>query len=104
MRRAPNGDLFVAEVKAGRIKILRSIDNAGHPQRIAVFAGGLDQPFGINFYPPGPHPRWVYVATTRSVIRFPYRTGDLQAHGPSENILDLPNGGHTSRDIQVEPD
>ena len=103
MRRAPNGDLFVAEVQAGRIKILRGIDNGGHPQLIAVFAGGLDQPFGINFYPPGPDPRWVYVATTRAVIRFPYRNGDLQARDHPERILDLPNAGHTSRDIQVEP-
>jgi hypothetical protein len=29
--------------------------------------------------------------------------GDLEARGPSEHILDLPKGGHTSRDIQVEP-
>lgn len=103
MRRAANGDLFVAEVKAGRIKIFHGLDIAGHPQRIAVFAGGLDQPFGINFYPPGPDPRWVYVVTTQAVVRFPYRNGDLQARGPSEHILDLPNGGHTSRDIQIEP-
>jgi glucose/arabinose dehydrogenase len=104
MRRAPNGDLFVAEVKAGRIKIFRGIDNAGHPKRITVFAGGLEQPFGMNFYPPGPDPRWVYVGTMSAVIRFPYRSGDLQARGPSEHILDLPKSGHTSRDIQVEPD
>jgi glucose/arabinose dehydrogenase len=104
MRRAPNGDLFVSEAKAGRIKIFRGIDNAGHPRRTAVFTAGLDQPFGINFYPPGPDPRWVYVATTRAVLRFPYRNGDLQARGASQHILDLPNAGHTSRDIQVEPD
>ncbi|HWZ98305.1 MAG TPA: PQQ-dependent sugar dehydrogenase [Candidatus Dormibacteraeota bacterium] len=104
MRRAPNGDLFVAEVSAGRIRILRGIDNAGHPKRITVFAGGLDKPFGINFYPPGPDPRWVYVDTTTAVIRFPYRNGDLQPRGSSEHILDLPEAGHESRDIQVEPD
>jgi glucose/arabinose dehydrogenase/mono/diheme cytochrome c family protein len=104
MRRAPNGDFFVAEVEAGRIKIFRGIDSAGHPQRTAVFAAGLDQPFGINFYPPGPDPRWVYVATTRAVLRFPYRNGNLQAGGTSQHILELPDAGHTSRDIQVEPD
>ena len=104
MRRAPNGDLFVAEVSAGRIKIFRGIDNAGHPKRISVFAGGMEQPFGINFYPPGPDPRWLYVGTTNAVIRFPYRNGDLNARGPFEYILDLPKAGHISRDIQVEPD
>jgi glucose/arabinose dehydrogenase len=101
---ALHGDLFVAEVKAGRIKIFRGIDNAGHPQRTAIFTAGLDQPFGISFYPRGPDPRWVYVATTRAVLRFPYRNGDLQARGAPQHILDLPNAGHTSRDIQVEPD
>ncbi len=104
LRRAPNGDLFVAEVKAGKIEIFRGIDNAGHPRRRMVFAGGMDQPFGMNFYPPGPDPRWVYVGTMSAVIRFPYRNGDLEARGPSEHILDLPKSGHTSRDIQVEPD
>ncbi|HET9389881.1 MAG TPA: PQQ-dependent sugar dehydrogenase [Steroidobacteraceae bacterium] len=104
LRRAPNGDLFVAEPETGKIDVFRGIDNAGHPQRSTVFASGMDQPFGMNFYPPGTDPRWVYVGTTRAVIRFPYRNGDLEARGPSEHILDLPKEGHTSRDIQVAPD
>jgi glucose/arabinose dehydrogenase/mono/diheme cytochrome c family protein len=104
IRRAPNGDLFVAEVKTGKIEIFRGIDKAGHPQRITVFASDLDRPFGMNFYPPGPDPRWVYVGTTSSVVRFPYRNGNLQARGPSEHIMGLPNDGHESRDIQFEPD
>jgi glucose/arabinose dehydrogenase len=39
-----------------------------------------------------------------AVVRFPYRNGDLQARGPSEHIMDLPKGGHQSRDILFEPD
>ncbi len=104
IRRAPNGDFFVAEVNPGKIEIFRGLDKAGHPQRTAVFAAGLDRPFGINFYPAGPDPRWVYVGTTNSVVRFPYRSGDLQARGPSEHIVDLPKDGHASRDIEFEPD
>ena len=38
---------------------------------------GLDSPFGIAFYPPGPDPKYVYVGNTQSVVRFPYRSGDL---------------------------
>jgi glucose/arabinose dehydrogenase len=91
-------------VQAGRITILRGIDSAGHPQHRTVFASGLDQPFGVNFYPPGPDPHWIYIATTRALIRFPYRNGDLQARGPSQHILGLPDAGHTSRDVQVAPD
>ena len=104
LRRAPNGDLFVAEPSAGKIDIFRGVDNAGHPQRRTVFASHMDQPFGMNFYPPGPDPRWVYVGTPTAVIRFPYRNGELEARGPSEHILDLPKDGHTSKDIQVAPD
>lgn len=103
IRRAPNGDLFVAEVSAGKIEIFRGIDSAGHPQRTAVFAS-LDRPFGMNFYPPGPDPHWIYVGTTKAVVRFAYRNGDLQARGPSEHIMDLPDGGHNNRDVLFEPD
>jgi glucose/arabinose dehydrogenase len=102
IRRAPNGDLFVAEVSTGKVVIFRGIDSAGHPQRTAAYAS-LDRPFGVNFYPPGPDPRWVYVATTKAVVRFPYRNGDLQARGPSEHIMDLPDSGHNNRDVLFEP-
>jgi hypothetical protein len=33
IRRAPDGDLFVAEVETGKIEIFRGINRAGHPQR-----------------------------------------------------------------------
>jgi glucose/arabinose dehydrogenase len=102
IRRAPNGDLFVAEVSTGKVVIFRGIDSAGHPQRTVAYAS-LDRPFGVNFYPPGPDPRWVYVATTKAVVRFPYRNGDLQARGPSEHIMDLPDSGHNNRDVLFEP-
>ena len=29
-----------------------------------VFASDLKGPFGINFYPSGPNPQWVYVGNT----------------------------------------
>ena len=104
IRRAPNGDLFVAEVTTGKIEIFRGIDSAGHPQCTAVFANSLDRPFGMNFYPPGPDPHWVYVGTTKAVVRFPYRNGDMRARAPSEHIMDLPDNGHNNRDVLFEPD
>jgi glucose/arabinose dehydrogenase/mono/diheme cytochrome c family protein len=103
IRRAPNGDLFVSEVATGKVEIFRGVDSAGHPKRTAVFANGLDRPFGMNFYPPGPHPHWVYVGTTKAVVRFPYRNGDMRARGPSEHIMDLPDEGHNNRDVLFEP-
>jgi glucose/arabinose dehydrogenase len=106
MRVAPNGDIFVAEVHAGRIRVLRAPDGASNPAASEIFAAGLDEPFGIAFFPTGDNPQWVYVANTGSVVRFPYRSGDLKASGKAETIVkDLPHGvGHSSRDIVFTPD
>ena len=79
LRVAPNGDIFVAESSAGRIRALRAKDGAPHPDENEAFATGLDRPFGLAFYPPGEHPKWLYVADNDAVVRFPYRPGDL--HG-----------------------
>jgi glucose/arabinose dehydrogenase len=105
IRTAPNGDCFVAESHPGNIRVFRGITAEGKPAQAEIFATGLNRPFGINFYPPGPDPQWIYVGNTDSVVRFPYRNGDLKARGPAERIADLPHGrGHWTRDIQFTPD
>ena len=83
MRVAPNGDVFVVESGSGRIRVLRPSEN-GEPRK-EVFAAGLNQPFGVSFYPPGADPQWVYVANTNSVVRFAYASGDLKARGPARD-------------------
>ncbi len=107
---APNGDLFIAESGPGRIKVFRQGPD-GKVISTNIFAEKLRQPFGIAFYPPGPNPKYVYVANTDSVIRFPYENGDLTARGAEEMIVpDLPGGGklrgggHWTRDIVFTPD
>jgi glucose/arabinose dehydrogenase/mono/diheme cytochrome c family protein len=105
IRTAPNGDFFVAESSPGIIRIFRGIAADGKPQQVSVFVSGLNHPFGINFYPPGNNPQWVYVGNTDSVVRFPYQNGDLKARGPVQHLLDLPaNKGHWTRDIQFSTD
>jgi glucose/arabinose dehydrogenase len=106
IRVAPNGDIFVAETHAGRIRVLRAADGAVEPAENVVFASGLNRPFGIAFYPSGDNPRWVYVANTDSVVRFPYHPGDLRAAGAAEIVVpSLPRGyGHSTRDIVFTPD
>jgi glucose/arabinose dehydrogenase len=105
MRVAPNGDVFVAESRAGRIRVLRPSERADKPSEIEIFASSLDRPFGIAFYPVGPNPEWVYVANTDSVVRFPYRSGDLKARGAPETVVSqLPSGGHWTRDIVFSKD
>jgi hypothetical protein len=102
IRRAPNGDIFVAESAAGRIRVLRP--DGARARQASVFASDLLGPFGIAFYPPGPNPQWVYVGNTDSVVRFPYRNGDLIARGPAETIVPhLPVGGHRTRDVVFSP-
>lgn len=56
--------------------------------------GGLRLPFGLAF-----NGGFLYVANTDSLVRFEYRTGDLQARGTPEKLLDLPTGGHSTRNI-----
>ena len=105
IRTAPNGDIFVAETRAGRIRVLRAADGAAKPGVNEIFATGLRDPFGIAFFPSGDTPQWIYIANTDSVVRFPYRSGDLKASGPAETIVaKLPTGGHSTRDIAFTPD
>ncbi len=105
MRRAPNGDIFLAETSAGDIKVFRGIAADGKPEQVQIFATGLNTPFGIAFYPSGPDPQWVYIANMDSVVRFPYHSGDLTSAGPPQHLADLPSGGHhRSRDVQFSPD
>jgi glucose/arabinose dehydrogenase len=112
LRVAPNGDVFIAESEPGRIRVLRAADGAATPSSNEVFASGLDQPFGMAFYPAGPDPQWIYIANTGSVVRYPYRSGDLKARGKAEMIVrDLPGAGgrsvqrgHITRDIVFSSD
>lgn len=105
VRTAPNGDFFVAESEAGDIKVFRGINPDGKAEQVSVFATGLNRPFGINFYPPGPNPQWVYVGNTDSIVRFPYQNGDLKASGPAQHLADLPGGrNHWTRDVQFSAD
>ena len=101
MRVAPNGDVFVSETRSGRIRILRLADGGATLAKNEIYASGLNQPFGIAFFPSGSDPQWVYVANTDSVIRFPYRAGDTKAAEKPETVVAvLPHGsGHSTRDI-----
>lgn len=107
VRVAPNGDIFIAETRANRIRVLRAADGASAPTVDTIFATGLDRPFGIAFYPAGPEPQWIYFANNNSVVRFPYRNGDLATRGEAEIIvprLAETTNGHTTRDLAFSAD
>ena len=105
LRTAPNGDVFLAESEAGRIRVFRGMTSDGKPEQSAIFASGLKQPYGIAFYPEGPDPQWIYIGNTNEVVRFAYKNGDLKAGGGPEHVADLPNGGgHWTRALDFSKD
>jgi len=104
--KAPNGDLFVSETNTGQIMVLRGMTADGKAEQVSEFASGLRLPFGIAFYPRGKDPKYVYVADTNEVVRFPYQNGDLKARGPMEVIVpNLPAGpNHFARGVAFSLD
>jgi len=104
MRTAPNGDIFLAEMHAGQIRIFRGVTSDGKAEQSAIFATGLHNPYGIAFYPPGPNPEWVYIGSETELARFPYHNGDLKASGPAQHVADLPGDGHNTRAVNFSLD
>lgn len=114
IRTAPNGDIFVAESRIGRIRVLRpSAEGArpggadgNKPASVGAFAENLNYPFGIAFYPAA-DPQWVYIGETNRVVRYPYKAGDMKASGPEEVIVGkiaATVGGHSTRDVAFSKD
>jgi glucose/arabinose dehydrogenase len=105
IRTAPNGDIFLAESSSGKIRVFRGITADGKPEQVEIFVAGLNEPYGIAFYPPGDNPQWIYIGDTDAVVRFPYRDGDLKASAQPQHIVDLPHGtGHWTRDVRFTAD
>ncbi|MEP6961358.1 MAG: PQQ-dependent sugar dehydrogenase, partial [Acidobacteriota bacterium] len=107
IRTAPNGDLFFTEKKSGELKIARGYKD-GKAESISLFASGLDRPWGILFYP-ATNPQFVYVGNAGSLVRFPYKTGDLKASGAAQKMADLPikktpGDYHDTRDLALTKD
>ena len=93
---APNGDVALSDMKAGTVYLLRGTQKA----TLFPFASGLDTPHGLAF-----HGGFLYVATTRAVLRYPYKVGDTHASAPARKVVDLPAGGeHFTRTISFGPD
>jgi glucose/arabinose dehydrogenase len=105
IRTAPNGDILVSQSRpTGKIVLIRTGANMSAPQ-VETFAADLKDPYGMAFYPPGPEPKWLYVAVAGKVLRYPYKNGDTKASGAPETIVSgLAAGGHWTRDIAFSSD
>jgi glucose/arabinose dehydrogenase/mono/diheme cytochrome c family protein len=103
---AANGDIFVTEMRGGRVSVLHPAADGRTSAGADVFAEGLNRPYGIAFYPNAEDPSWLYVAETNRVVRFAFEKGDVKARSQPEVVVpDLPaGGGHNTRDIVFSAD
>src|SRR5581483_4037498 len=101
LAQAANGDVFVADSKAGNIILLRDTNNDGTADQRFTFASVLNQPFGMAFWR-----NYLYFGNTDAVVRFRYRPGQISAEGDPEKIADLPGRGyreHWTRNLVFNP-
>ncbi len=98
----PNGDVLVMESLrqngGSRVILLRDTNKTGRPDLRTVFLRRLNMAFGMALV--GAR---FYVGNTDSIVVFPYQTGDTQIRRRPEKILDLPAGGHYTRNILADP-
>jgi glucose/arabinose dehydrogenase len=106
MAKAPNGDIFLGSMSRRVIKVLRS-STGEKADTVSTFAAGMNRPFGFAFWPVGPDPQYLYVAYVNSIVRFPYKNGDLVASGEPEVVvphLVAAPGAHTTRTLVFSSD
>jgi glucose/arabinose dehydrogenase len=107
----PNGDVLVVEAvrewigrpdrpekSANRITLFRDTNGDGKPDLRETFLTGLNMPDGMALVG-----NWFYVGNTDGVVRYPYRTGQTKIDAKGEKILDLPAGGHHTRNLLANP-
>jgi len=96
---APNGDIFLADMGAGEIIVMRDPQNTGGAQEREIFVDGQKRPFGIAF-----HENYVYVGNMNEVVRFRYDPKTSKRLAEKEHLLDLPPGGHITRSLAFSAD
>lgn len=97
---APNGDVFLSDMRAGKVYLIADRDHDGRADANVVYASGLDRPHGLAF-----HGGFLYVAENAQVVRFAYKNGDTRATSAAQKIADLPKDGeHETRTLAFGPD
>ena len=67
---------------------------AAPPDFVQKGGGQVAAPFGLAF-----NNGYLYVGNTGSLVRFKYTNGDQKAQGAAEKLMDLPTGGHSTRNV-----
>ena len=107
----PNGDILVVEAtrewpgradrpekSANRITLFRDSNQDGKPDVRETFLTGLNMPHGMAVIG-----NWFYVGNTDGLVRYPYKPGQAKIDGKPVKILDLPAGGHYTRNLIADP-
>ncbi|MGN6731572.1 MAG: PQQ-dependent sugar dehydrogenase [Candidatus Binatia bacterium] len=98
----PNGDVLVMESvpqqSQSRIVLLRDSAKRGRPDLRESFLRRLNMAFGMTLIG-----NRFYVGNTDGVVVLPYRTGATRLQRRPEKILDLPSGGHYTRNLLADP-
>jgi glucose/arabinose dehydrogenase len=100
---ASNGDVLLAESRAGKVTLLRDADGDGKAETVSTFAEGFANPYGIAFGKGA-----VYIGDVYGVWRIPYTAGDTAAREKQtrvtpEGAFGQP-GGHSTRNVAISPD
>ncbi len=88
--------------ESNRITILRDADKDGKFEVNQVFLDKLTSPFGVALVGSD-----LYVANTDSLMRYPYKEGDLKITDPGTPLLELPGGPidhHWTKSLTASPD
>jgi glucose/arabinose dehydrogenase len=94
----PNADVLVMESlrrrSGSRIVLLRDSAKKEVPHRHETFVNGLNMAYGMTLFDDR-----FYVGNTDSIVVFPYHLGESHITARPAKILDLPAGGHYTRNV-----
>jgi glucose/arabinose dehydrogenase len=107
VKEGPNGDLFLADSQGNTIYLLRDANKDGRidntTERFTFANTGLNRPFGMAIQKVGAA-TYFYVGNTDGAVRFKYAAGQTKLEGAPEKLIEVPTGGHWTRDILFSRD
>lgn len=100
---AENGDVFLAETRADRVRLLRDADGDGAAELMTTFTEEIASPHGLAI-----HNGYLYVSDRRQLWRYAYEPGQIQRSGSGELLTAIgafgDGRGHWTRNLAVSPD
>jgi glucose/arabinose dehydrogenase len=98
----PDGDVLVMEsLRQGggsRVLLLRDVGKKGQPKYRRTFLNDLKGAFGMALLG-----EQLVIGNTDSIMVFGYRRGETHISRSGQKILDLPTGGHYTRNVIIDP-